>query len=365
MTVGNDRTIVRSPRTQARLNGTIVESVIYLDMISYGSSQSSRFELSVSTSGNASDVPWLSTLTGPVSVTIFIRLQHDDANLIMFEGLADSIAFDPINGIARLQGRDYSSVLINSSYPNSFCNQTASEIANKIATRHGFSSNITPTSTMIGSYQGNGHNQILLNAHSTMTSEWELLCHLARIEGFEMFVSGKTLVFASLESLPRNYISIGINAAKSMKFKRCCPLSNQTRIIAKSWNSWLNQAFHYVDEQSFEQDVSNTSEYANTPAVDVAIVRPNLTSQGVQQITQRYLAVENEQTLVVEITLPGGTSLSPRDVLTINGNGPGFDTDYVVKSVRRQFSSTTGFLEYVQGYAITSNASDSTKAGLF
>jgi hypothetical protein len=101
--------------------------------------------------------------------------QSDGTDSVMFDGLADTIEVDAINRTAHIVGRDYSSVLISSMYQSSFCNQTASEIANCIAARHGFSPNIFQTSTMVGSYQGNDYNQVLLNEHSQTTSEWDLL----------------------------------------------------------------------------------------------------------------------------------------------------------------------------------------------
>ena len=107
---------VRAPRVRAQINGCVIDTILHVDMIARGSCKSSRFELTVSTNRTTSDTSWLNHLGGKVTVKIFIGLLFTDVEAIMFEGLADNVALDPINGVARIQGRDYSSVLINSSY---------------------------------------------------------------------------------------------------------------------------------------------------------------------------------------------------------------------------------------------------------
>lgn len=354
-----DDIAVRAPRVRVRLNGTYVDSILHLEATICSSCKSSRFEVTVSTGGSSLNGQWLDSATGPVSVTILIRSDISNAESVIIEGLADDIAFDPINRIARLQGRDYSSVLIDSSYQGAFCNQTASEIANQIAQRHGFTPNIVETETMVGSYQSGNYNRMLLNAHARTTSEWDLLTQLASTEGFELFVNGTTLVFAPPETLPKSNFVIVNNNAKSIAFHKSCPISNQAKIVVKSWNSWLNRVLVHTDEQSYGQNFPDASGLSSDPGSEIAVVRPNLTSQGTEEVAQRYLNALNRQVLDVEVVLPGNLSLAPRDVLTIIGNGPSFDADYVINSVRWHFSPTTGFTQYIRGYATGSNSSSS------
>ena len=360
MLVNPEATSVRATRIRAQINGATVNSIMHADIIRAGSCKSSRFELTVSTLGDTSGNQWLDLLTGKVTVEILMRSQPDGNDVSMFEGLADSIALDPINGVARVQGRDYSSILVNSTYEDSFCNQTASEIVASIAGRHGFTPNITTTSTMTGSYQSDNYNQVLLNAHSRITSEWDLLIHLAKIAGFELFIDGTTLVFAPLSSLPQNYVAIDRSQVKSIKFHKMCPLTDQTILTVKSWNSWLSQVSLYTDEQSVNQPLSDVTSLSNAPGTEIAIIRPNLTPQGAEQLAQQHLLVLNEQKLTVEIVMPGEFSLKPFDVLSVTGGGSNFDADYTVRSVRRHFSATAGFVDYIQGFVGSTLSSAST-----
>ncbi len=122
----------RAPRIWSQINRTNVNSIMHADISKNGSCQSSRFELTVSTSDNATDTQWQNPAGGKVGVTIFMRMRQDVCDTVIFEGLADSITTDLINGTTRIVGRDYSSVLVSSTYQNSFVNQTSSDIANFI-----------------------------------------------------------------------------------------------------------------------------------------------------------------------------------------------------------------------------------------
>ena len=278
----------------------------------------------------------------------------------MFDGLADNIGIDTISRTARIIGRDYSSVLISSTYQSSFCNQTASEIANCIAARHGFLPNISETSTMVGSYQCDGYNQVLLNAHSQITSEWDLLKHVAKVEGFQLFVDRATLVFAPTEVLPKNQISISADDVMGMTFHRICPTSSQTTLAAKSWNSWLGEALTYADDQTTGQSDFNSSALNADPATEVAMVSPNLTPQDAERLVSRRLNTLNEQAITVQITMPGDTLLKPGDVLSVASASDIFDGDYIIGSMRRQYSTAAGFIQYVQGYTASASSTVST-----
>jgi hypothetical protein len=346
--------VVSSPRIIATLNGVITNTVMQMSATASATSKGSTFELTLSAGESGSSDQWLWSPSGKVTVAISMCVHKNDEFSSVFTGLADNISFDPINRVARVQGRDYSSVLINSSFQNSFCNQTASEIAHQIAARHGFGTNITATTNLVGSYHANDYNQIILNAHSRFISEWDLLSKLATSEGFELFVADTTLVFSPMELLQRNFLSITNADVKHMSFYRNCPLSSQTRVVVKSWNSWLNQMMLYTDAQPNDPTAMVSIGPDTDLATEIAIIRPNLTQDGTEHLAQRYMVALNNQTLNVNLVIPGRLSLRPRDVITIAGNGASFDADYCVRSVRWRFSASDGFTQYVHGFATPS-----------
>jgi hypothetical protein len=357
------RSAIRAPRIWAQINGANVDTLLHVDISNNGTGKSSRFELTVSIDGNAADGQWSGMLGGKVAVTVYMGIQPGNSSSVLFDGLADDIAVDPINRTARIIGRDYSSVLISSTYQQSYYNQTASEIAHSIAARHGFIPNISPTVAMVGSYQSDDHSQILLNVHSHITNEWDLLKYLARTEGFQLFVDGTTLVFAPADALPRNAWSINADDVMGLTFHQVCPISDQTTLTAKSWNSWLGQVFTYTDDRSVGQSASGLSVLQVDPGTEIATVRPNLMPQDVEQLVNQRFDALNEQALTVQIVMPGEMAFLPGDVLTITSGFASFNADYTVKSLRRRFSSAGGFVQFIQGFTAPTNSPSSSGTG--
>ncbi len=88
----------RAPRVWLQINGINVNSVMHADISNNGPCQTSRFELTVSTSGSTTDTEWQNPEGGRVSVAIYMRMRQDGHDTLIFEGLADSIATDVLNG---------------------------------------------------------------------------------------------------------------------------------------------------------------------------------------------------------------------------------------------------------------------------
>jgi hypothetical protein len=84
-------------------------------------------------------------------------------------------------------------------------------------------------------------------------------------------------------------------------------------------------------------------------ATGVVLVRPNLTQQGVERMGQQYMNALRQKLFTVDIVMPGELLLKPGDIISLDDSSDGFPADYTVKSVRRHFSSSGGFVEYVTG----------------
>ena len=325
MSTHSDAISAKAPRIWVQIAGTMFDTVMHADLVSAGSCKSSHFELTLALSRKLESNQWLGTLSGGIAVKIYMRLHRGENNLVMFEGLMDSLTFDAFSNVVSIRGRDYSSILIDSTYQESFYNQTASEVANSIATRHGFLPNITDTSTLIGGYSGGDHSQLLLNVHSRITSEWDLLTHLAKIENVELFVDGTSLVFSPLSALNINCIPVTKSMAKNIRFSKTFSLSGNSRLTVKSWNSWLGQLSQVTDPQSSEQDAAVDTGLPDASGIEISIVKPNLTPQGAENLCQRCLSSISERETGVEITMPGDMTIKPCDVISISGSGTGFN----------------------------------------
>ena len=101
-----------------------------------------------------------------------------------------------LNRTVEIDGRDLTARLLDARTQETFSNQTASQIAETLAARHGLTPNVTATQTLAGRYYAADHDRLTLGQFSRATTEWDLLTFLAAREGFEAYVSGQTLTFA-------------------------------------------------------------------------------------------------------------------------------------------------------------------------
>jgi hypothetical protein len=85
--------------------------------------------------------------------------------------------------------------------------------------------------------------------------------------------------------------------------------------------------------------------------IELAIVRPNLSPKSAQELSSRYMEGWHAQEQKIEIVMPGETVLKPCDIVSISETGTLFDADYVINSIRRQYSCTSGFTEHIHGVA--------------
>jgi hypothetical protein len=334
---------VRSPRISLRIDGFTVSTVTDLTLTDAADSQSNRFQANLTTRNLAGDPPWLRADASSASIDIAVLSSGTDTQLLAFHGFADQIFFDPVRQQARIRGRDESAILSESSPQLSYYNQTASEIVIQIATRHGLPAICTETADIVGSFRNGSHNQLFHTTHSQFRSEWDLLTHLARNEEFELFIRDRTLVFSPLAALPTRIWPISTSNVINMGCQRTLPLGGRPRLQIQSWNSASSQAFSFsIDDPD---DIIDTTE--GVPMEHV-IVKPNLSPNDVEKLARRYMRQLKSQQTSIYFTMPGETAMRARDTISLSGVGKKYDTLYMISSIRRRFSSTGGFLQYVR-----------------
>ena len=110
-----------------------------------------------------------------VSGTIIdIHLSLGGTGTSILQGEADTIRIDVLNHTVEVDGRDLTSRLLDARTQETFSNQTASEIAQTLAGRHGLTPDITATTTLAGRYYSSEHDCITLGQFSRTTTEWDL-----------------------------------------------------------------------------------------------------------------------------------------------------------------------------------------------
>lgn len=121
----------------------------------------------------------------------------DDLTRIII-GYVDTVEldFDDTGETIKLDGRDFSALMIDNQILSKYQNNTSSQIATILAIEHGLAIQTTKTTTLAGTYYNNNSSVI-----SDTSSEWDLLMFLAQQEGFVVRVSGQTLYFGPVDQV--------------------------------------------------------------------------------------------------------------------------------------------------------------------
>ncbi len=78
----------------------------------------------------------------------------------------------------------------------------------------------------------------------------------------------------------------------------------------------------------------------------------NYTSQQVTDLAQRYTTELSRLHSVLCLEMTWDLSLSPRTTILLNGTGSEFDTTYLIDSIERHYSPTSGSKQLVRAAQI-------------
>jgi len=331
----------RIPSVRLLINGAPVAGVISAEVNSNNYFGADCFNLTLAT-GEAPPLSTAAFWASSLNVATEVQFSLDGTNYQpLVVGLVDNIVFDPLAGRVQITGRDNTATLIESSLEENFSNRTSSEIVQIIAAEHGFGCSTTPTSTLVGRYYQDEHNQLSLDQFSHITTEWDLLVFLSRQEDFNLFFVGNILVFLPVGSDTHNQAYFPSDLI-SLRLDRSLLLSRDIEVTIRSWNS--------RQQTSFSQSLSGSASAGVETAgpIRYQFVRPNLTPDQLTSLATRKIAELACHERCVEIEIPGELALTPRDQLTIAGTGTAFDQTYQIQAIRRRIHRQTGFTEQIR-----------------
>ncbi len=344
----------RQPRARVKVNGTIAPGLFEAEVDNNNLYQADSFRVELALSAQTPDMNWAWWASQTVlEVEVFMGFpadpnQYSETDLTSYIlGLTDSIEIDPLADRIVLTGRDYTSVFLDSKISAApFLNQTSSSIAVKLAQNHGLAATVTATNTLVGKFYA--YVQAKLDRAHT---EWDQLTFLAQQEGFQVFVSGKTLFFqaAATDRTDPYVIQWSVDDAgppasnaKRLRFSRSLTLANDIKVFVKSVNF-------------MQGTVIGAS--GRTHAVKTALSRPTLTGDAqiyvfnypnltLDQANQkaRALALQlSQHELRIEATLPGDQLLDAHGIVQLTGTGTIYDTFYFIEHVIRRIGMTEGY----------------------
>jgi hypothetical protein len=266
----------------------------------------------------------------------------------LIQGFVDTVSIDPVSGVVRISGRDFTAALIEAQTQEAFSNRTSSEIATIFAQRHGLVPCVVPTSTPVGRFYQSDHESLTLDRFSAATTEWDLLAYLARQENYDVFVTGSNLWFQPTAQCSMIDQVLRPTDLMELRLERELTLACDIQVAVQSWNSLQQTAFAECIGSTINGSVPNNSSGNTSAARKYVVIRPNLTPDKALAIAQQRLSELSRHERVVEFAMPGELALTPRSTILLDGTGTDFDQAYFLDSIERVFRPQTGFVQRVR-----------------
>jgi phage protein D len=185
---------------------------------------------------------------------------------------------------------------------------------------------------LVGRNYQNGRTRTTLTQHAQATTEWDLLCSLAQLENFEVWVADRTLYFQP-DGTGAATLSVSPTDCVRLVMHHALDIAAGASVTVKSWDS--------VAQAAVEQTATSAGYGAPTKRT---LVRPNLSSAEAQSLADRLLSQITGHERVLHIAMPGDLITAPRMMMALTGTGTDFDGIYRICSVDRRLSFTTAIL---------------------
>lgn len=247
-------------------------------------------------------------------------------------GSADAVRYDPTIGLVEVEGRDLSSLLIDTQTDETFANRTASEIATILAGRHELGALVDPTATAVGRYYQSEHDHVTLGRFAKTTTEWDLLAFLASREGYDLFMDGATLRFGAPAIDNIKVLTPG--DCTKLQLEHCVGLARPITVTVKSWNT-----------RSADVTISAVSSAGLGQPSLRTITRPNLTPDSAQRLAEQSINDLKRHEWAASVLMPGELALTPRSQVVIAATGTAWDRRYRISEITRHLDFKRGFTQ--------------------
>lgn len=297
------------------------------------------------------DLNWFTSQT-TINAELFGGIPADPDNFSASDitsfiyGLTDQVSVSMEQGTITLSGRDLTSLLIDAKTTEKFQNQTASQVATTLAQRHGLNPIVTATEGLVGRFYEIDHVSL-----TTTNTEWDLICWLAQLYDYVVYVDGHDLHFEPAPKEGSNEYAITWQAPtdggppvaniESLDFQRTLTVGKGVVVQVRSWNQKQKKGFTATYPSSHAKGIKPGNSTA--PAQVYSYVLANLTQE---QANQKARALYNsiiQHEMRMNATLPGDTVLSKTSTIKVSGTGTAFDQTYYPESIERRLGIDAGF----------------------
>lgn len=354
MAIPNNPRPFRAPRLRVLIDGIVATTAIDARIVSNNYFSADWFNVSLvsSTTSQFSSGFWASVEKPLVDVQISTNETQPFKRLIL--GYADSISIDAIRNIIRIDGRDLSASLVDSSLHEAFPNYTADAIVSLLALRHRLNPKVSPTPGLVGRLFGGDQAEMGFSFYSRTMTDWDLIVRLAQQAGYDAYVIGRDFYFHPKNSNRDATIVLDKSTVTVLHLERNLTLENSGPFTAVSWNSQLDQPVFSApgDALSVGADGGGTQVF----------LEPNLRSDNVASAIAQMIADTRQQARSLEIGMPGDTEVTARSRMRLVGTDTAFDQTYDIEYVDRMFSPTTGFRQRIRARQVSDGLADAARS---
>ncbi len=334
----------RSPRLRVLLNGATEIAPHYAEITHTASYAAATFTIAIPLAERPDLNAGFWLASSQPEVQIQVALNAWSPYLELISGRCDSMHLNPISGVVRLQGRDRAASLLDTKSSIVYQNRTSGEIATDLATRHGLTPAVAPSSGYAGRYYANETQLASLVQFSKLTSDWDILVSLAQLEDFDLYVSGSALTFQPRTAATQVPQSINAQDLMDLQISRRLALSGGVNTSVRSWDS-ANQTF---------VSASGNSPGSSTDAPRYSVIKPNLSPQMAKTLASQMASDIYRNSMHVAMTMPGSTDLSIRTSLRLTGLAIPLTQIFEIEVIKRSFRSKSGFVQNI--FAVQSAA---------
>ena len=141
---------------------------------------------------------------------------------------------------------------------------------------------------------------------------------------------------------------MSLQDVQSARVQRNLSINGATAARVQSWNSQNMAAYDSVS--SGGGPIGNQG--SSTVNLPFLFSGANYTSQQVTDSANRYTAELGRLSTVLNLDMPWDLSLSPRATILLNDTHSLFDTTYLIDSIERHYSPTSGSKQLVRANQI-------------
>jgi phage protein D len=337
---------LRQPRGAVKINGVEVPGWISFDTDANEFSSPDTFRVSFAMSALPKDhsTAWWASQVAAIFVELFAGFPADPDHYSsseltsVFYGQVDDLDFDFDDLTLHASGRDLTAALTDNKTSEKYINQTASQVAGKLAAKYGLTASITATTKRVGVEYAADHVDL-----KSQKTEWQLLTFLAEKESFRVFVKGRVLHF---EPIPASVATTfvlqkatggdGPDAwnGQTVKISRTLTVARDISVTVISW--------HGKKKLQFKR-TATLPKKGSGQVQTVVRTFPNLTPEEAQRRAQQILSEMSKHEVKLAFTGPADSILAIDGAIQVKGTGTVLDQTFFPASIARTMTFDGGY----------------------